>query len=260
MRKSFCTVLVFLACMANAMAEHKSSDRIREFSKLPNWSGIWVQAVWPLEVSGRVAGGEAKLREGLQLIRQPPYNAEWLAKYQAGLADTVAIAAKNATFTACTRGFPALMESPWMFQVIVLPEETLILFENGQVRHIYTDGRRHPSGDDLWPVRLGDSIGRWEGDALRIETVARDSTEPLAPRAWVSMLSDQAYFTERLRLIDADTLEDQMTIEDPVAFAGPWHMNLKYARQKAVNRLLEYNCIENDRNPVVDGKMIIRSP
>jgi hypothetical protein len=112
----------------------------------------------------------------------------------------------------------------------------------------------------LWPVRLGDSIGRWEGDALRIETVARDSTEPLAPRAWVSMLSDQAYFTERLRLIDADTLEDQMTIEDPVAFAGPWHMNLKYARQKAVNRLLEYNCIENDRNPVVDGKMIIRSP
>lgn len=30
----------------------------------------------------------------------------------------------------------------------------------------------------------------------------------------------QAYFTERLQLIDVDTLQDQMTIEDPVAFAG----------------------------------------
>ena len=260
MRKSICTVLILLTCVASAAAEQKSSDRNRAFAELPNWSGIWSQAAWPMGVSGRVAGGEAKLREGLQLIRQPPYNPEWLAKYQAGLADTSAIARKNATFIACTRSFPALMESPWMFQVIVLPEETLILFENGQVRHIFTDGRRHPSGNDLWPVRLGDSIGRWEGDALRIDTVARDSKEPLAPRAWVSMLSDQAHFTERLRLTDADTLEDQMTIEDPVAFSSPWHMTLKYARQKALNRMLEYNCIENDRNPVVDGKMIIRSP
>ncbi|MDP9090343.1 MAG: hypothetical protein M3O26_16575 [Pseudomonadota bacterium] len=260
MRQSICTVLLLLTWVAGVAAEQKSSDRIRAFAKLPDWSGIWSQAAWPMGISGRVEGGEAKLREGLQLIRQPPYNAEWLAKYAAGVADTAGMAAKNATFTACTRSFPALMESPWMFQVIVLPEETVILFENGQVRHIYTDGRPHPSGDDVWPVRLGDSIGRWEGDVLRIDTIARDSTEPLAPRAWVSMLSAQAQFTERLRLIDADTLEDQMTIEDPVAFAAPWHVTLKFDRQKAMSRLLELNCTENDRNPVVDGKMTIRSP
>lgn len=260
MCKSICTVLMLFACLANATAEKKSTDRIRAFSNLPDWSGLWVQMVWPLGVSGRVVGGESKLREGLQLIRQPPYNPAWLANYQAGLADTAAIATKNATFSACTRSFPALMESPWVFQVIVLPEETLILFENGQVRHIYTDGRRHPSGDDLWPVRLGDSIGHWESDVLRIDTLARDSTEPLAPRAWVSLLSNQAHFTERMRLIDADTLEDQMTIEDPVALVGPWHMTFEYVRQKGANRMLEYNCTENDRNPVVDGKMTIRSP
>jgi hypothetical protein len=260
MRNPILIALLLFSGIASAATAQKTSDRVHAFSKLPNWSGLWAQAVWPLDVSGRLAGGEAKLREGLQLIRQPPYNAEWLAKYQAGLADTAAIAAKNASFVACTRSFPALLESPWMFQVILLPEETLILFENGQVRHIYTDGRRHPSGDDLWPVRLGDSIGHWEGDTLRIDTVARDSTEPLAPRAWVSMLSDQAHFTERLQMIDPDTLEDQMTIEDPVAFAGPWDMTLRYTRQKALNRMIEYNCTENDRIAVVDGKMIIRSP
>lgn len=63
-----------------------------------------------------------------------------------------------------------------------------------------------------------------------------------------------AAFAERLRLIDADTLAD------PVALVGPWQMTLKYVRQKGANRMLEYNCTENDRNPVVDGKMSIRSP
>jgi hypothetical protein len=182
MRNPILIALLLFSGIASAATAQKTSDRIHAFSKLPNWSGLWVQAVWP---PGRVAGGKAKLREGLQLIRQPPYNAECLAKYQAGLADTAAIAARNASFVACTPSFPALMESPWIFQVLVLPEETLILFENGQVRHIYTDGRRHPSGDDLWPMRLGDSIGHWEGDALRIDTVARDSTEPMAPRVGV---------------------------------------------------------------------------
>ena len=109
------------------------------------------------------------------------------------------------------------MEAPWMFEVAVLPEETLLIFENGQVRHLYTDGRAHPSNDDLWPTPLGDSIGHWEGDTLVVDTVARLSSEPLAPRAWVSMLSDRAHFTERLRLLDEDDVEDQLTIEDPIS-------------------------------------------
>jgi len=102
-------------------------------------------------------------------------------------------------FKTCTRGFPAIMEGPQLFQIVVLPEETLLVFENQQVRHIYTDGRRHPSEEDLWPTRLGDSIGRWEGDTLVVDTIALTTSEPIAPRAWLSMLSDQAHFTERLR-------------------------------------------------------------
>ena len=147
-----------------------------------------------------------------------------------------------------------------MFQVAVLPEETLLIFENGQIRHVYTDGRGHPSNDDLWPTRLGDSVGRWEGDTLRIDTIARRSSEPIAPRAWVSMLSDRARFTERLRLVDGNDLEDQFTIEDPIALAAPWRMTLRYARITQMNRMVEFDCSENERNPVVDGKMTITTP
>jgi len=233
---------------------------MRAFATLPNWTGIWQSAAWPLNVSGRPPGGEAQLRELLQLIRQPPYNAEWAAKYNIGIKNAAARAAQNATFKVCSRSFPAVMEAPWMFEVAVLPEETLLIFENGQVRHLYTDGRAHPSNDDLWPTPLGDSVGHWEGNTLVVDTVARLSSEPLAPRAWVSMLSDRAHFTERLRLLHEDDVEDQLTIEDPIALAKPWLLTLNFKRVREMNRLLPYDCTENERNPVVDGKMIITTP
>ena len=144
-----------------------------------------------------------------------------------------------------------------MFQVTVVPEETLLVFENDQVRHVYTDRRRHPVAEELWPTRLGDSIGHWEGDALIVDTIARTSTEPLAPRAWASLLSDQAHFTERLHLLSRDELEDELTIEDPIALARPWHMTLRFLRVAQLDRMIPYDCTENDRNPLVNGKLTI---
>jgi hypothetical protein len=79
------------------------------------------------------------------------------------MKNTAALAQQSATFKICSRGFPALMEAPWQFQVVVLPEETLLVFENQQVRHIYTDGRRHPPQEDLWPTRLAVIFERCDG-------------------------------------------------------------------------------------------------
>jgi hypothetical protein len=256
------TTILLLITGAAAFAPQSSSGqrssgaRVRSFAALPNWTGIWRSAVWPVDVSGRTPGGEVQLRELMQLVRPPPYNAEWAARYAVGIKNTAAMAAQDATLKVCTRSFPALLEGVWMFQVLVLPEETLWVYENGQVRHIYTDGRRHPSGEDLWPTRLGDSIGHWEGSTLQIDTLARTSSEPVTPRAWVSMLSDSAHFTERLRRVDANTLEDRLTIEDPIALASPWRLTLMFKRVTGMNRLFEFDCTENDRNPIVDGKII----
>ena len=38
-------------------------------------------------------------------------------------------------------------------------------------RHIYTDGRAHVSKDIFDPTSSGNSIGRWEGDTLVVDTV-----------------------------------------------------------------------------------------
>jgi hypothetical protein len=258
-RLAIMVALCGLVCstVSSAPPGTNAAARVRAFSKLPEWSGVWLSAAWPLNAAGRVVGGEAQLRRTLQLLRRPPYNSQWAAKYDQVMSDKAVIAAKDASFKACTRSFPGLMEAPYMFQVVMLPEETLIVFENDQVRHIHTDGRKHPGAEDLWPTRLGDSIGHWDHDTLIIDTVARMASEPMAPRAWAAVLSDQARITERLHRASPDELVDEMTIEDPVALAGPWQMTFRFNRVKELDRLIPQDCTENDRNPVVDGKLTI---
>lgn len=254
------STFVAVMMLPTAQGDSNRASRASAFAKLPDWTGVWQSAAWwPLDVSGRPVGGEAKLRQTLQTTREPPYNAKWAATYQEAMKDTAAIAERVRTFKVCERTFPQVMEAPWMFQVAVLPEETLIVFENGQVRHIYTDRRAHPDGDDLWPTPLGDSIGHWEGDTLVVDTIARVA-EPLGPRAWFSVLSEKAHFTERLRRTQADELEDQLTIEDPETLARPWQMTLRFKHLADMRRMIATNCTENDRNPVVDGEMKLTVP
>ena len=249
-----------LLCSICIQAATNDAARVRAFAREPNWTGIWQSSVWLSDASGRPPGGAAWVRAAEQLWRDPPYNKLWEATYRAALADTATIAAKNAGLTVCLRSFPGLMEGPREFQVAILPEETLIVFESGQVRHVYTDGRAHPSEDDLWPMDLGDSIGHWEGDALLVDTIARKSSEPLVPGAWASLLSERAHFSERMRMVDRDTLEDQLTIVDPIALARPWMMTLQFKRLTHMQRMLPYDCTENERNPIVDGQVTIAPP
>lgn len=258
MKSSVSTAILLFGCAAMADAGQSSAARVHAFALLPNWAGVWQSSVWLADESGRPPGGIAQVAAESQLALRPPYNREWTANQQA--VRDAAQAAKALKW--CVGSFPGLMESPRMFQVAALPEETLLLFENGQIRHIYTDGRGHPAADDLWPTPLGDSVGHWSGDVLVIDTVARTSSAPVAwsALAFSSMLSDEAHFTERLRLRGADNLEDQLTVEDPKALTKPWTVTLRFKRLRHMSRMLPFDCTENDRNPEIDGKIGITPP
>jgi len=145
-----------------------------------------------------------------------------------------------------------------VFQVVVTPEETLFVMDHGEVRHIYTDGRKHPAEEDLWPTPLGDSVGHWDGETLVIDTVAR-TPGPITMFSPAAELGEQAHFTERVRRIDKSTMEDELTIEDPQRFLHPWTVTFRYTRAADLNRFIPYDC-EADRNPVENGKLTIRPP
>jgi hypothetical protein len=71
------------------------------------------------------------------------------------------------------------------------------------------------------------------------------------------IFSPSAHFIERIRKVGKDQLEDTLTIEDPVALTRPWTMKLPYTRVTTIDRLIHGDCMENDRNPVVDGKLTV---
>ena len=116
---------------------------------------------------------------------------------------------------------------------------------------IYLDGRDLPA--DLYPTYNGFSRGSWDGDTLVIDTVALRGDTVLdssgAPH------TDQLTVVNRMRYLDADTIESVVTLTDPGALTKPWTTPRKYFRAPTDYRMLEYICLENNRNPVgPDGK------
>ena len=251
--------LLLLGCSVSSIgAPMTAQQRARVFASLPDWTGIWEATAWTQRTAaGRPAGGINEVRAKSVLMGHPPYNAQWEARYQAGLKNITAVRAAESTRKMCSFGFPMSMESPSLFQIAITPEEMLFVFVTQDVRHVYTDGRAHPPADESWPSRMGDSVGHWEGDTLIIDTVARLPTDAIAMASPLSKLSERAQFTERLRRLGPNELENVMTIEDPVALARPWTVTLKYRRVTDLERMTNYDCAQNDRNPVVDGKLTI---
>ena len=176
---------------------------------------------------------------------------------------------------ACTFGFPLIMlDSPLMFEVLPTPKETTLIFSSREIRHVYTDGRPHTPKDELWATPWGDSIGHWEGQTLVIDTIAVKSpfasseSEGVAVLAFgdvegeqtITILSPQAHFIERIRMLDKDHLEDQMTVIDPTSFTAPWHVNRTYERVAHINRMVYEDCEGEERNPVVNGRFTLAPP
>ncbi|MEJ0005601.1 MAG: hypothetical protein WDM77_04265 [Steroidobacteraceae bacterium] len=217
---------------------------------------------------GAPSGGPAPLERELPrhvlLWGRPPYNAQWEDKLRNAPRRPTPPDPTHITKACSPEGFPAAMESPFpegMFQVVVTRAETLLLFSHGEVRQIFTDGRMHPGSADLWPTPLGDSIGHWSGATLIIDTIARKAGPVSSlPIPGVADLSEQAHFTERLRLIDADTLRNDLTIDDPQRFSHPWQISIRYKRVTDVDRLIPAECTENDRDEIVNGKLTIVMP
>jgi hypothetical protein len=247
-RRARLVLLAALLVAGGSFGQPNGGDRARFFATLPNWTGYWIAddgVMNALGVSGRPASGPAG--NAKKMLNAPlPYNADWAAKVEAARKSPAQAARKECGFP-----FPFMMESPWVLQFLITPEETVVIAAGREIRHIYTDGRKHPSAEDLWPTPWGDSIGKWDGHELKVDTIA------VQPSTFPPTLSERAHFTERIRMVPPDRIEDELTVEDPVALTQPWRTTIPYERMKGLDRMVHGDCNENDRNPVVDGKLTI---
>ena len=84
-----------------------------------------------------------------------------------------------------------------------IPGRVIMFFEYDHfVRQIFTDGRQH--SQDLTPSWMGDSIGKWEGDTLVVDTVGFND------KTWLDgdghPHSDALHLVERIRRVSHDAL------------------------------------------------------
>ena len=121
-------------------------------------------------------------------------------------------------------GGPAFFNAPG-FEIVDVPEERRIYILNIAGAHswrvIYMDGRSHPSGDDLRPSYFGHSVGRWDGDALVVDTVGFNEKQWLVG---VYPTTERLHLTERFTRPDLRTLSYEATIDDPGAYTAPWSL------------------------------------
>ena len=149
-------------------------------------------------------------------------------------------------------GTPRVMNSPYPIQIIQTKGKTTIVHEVAHnIRHIYMD-QQHPA--NVPTSFMGDSVGKWEGDTLVIDTVGTD------PRTWIDEVGlihgKQLHTVERIRKIeDGKALENLIRIEDPEYYAEPWYARITYAWRPDL-RIAEYSCEENNRNMPVNGRTV----
>jgi hypothetical protein len=128
-------------------------------------------------------------------------------------------------------------------------KEVLITFSvRNPSRHVYTDGRGHVSAETFDPTSDGNSIGRWDGDALVVDTVGF-SDEGMTAIPGGGHRTPDSHLVERFRLINNGTqLSVVSTWEDSKVFAKPHTYEYRYYRAPKGTELREYDCNASDEN------------
>jgi hypothetical protein len=110
-------------------------------------------------------------------------------------------------------------------------------------RIIHMDGRPH--APEKLRSSLGDSIGRWEGDTLVVDTTNFTDERGYYGDAGGNFGWDRnLHLIERFRLLDPDTLLYQFEIDNPTAFTRPWKGELTMTRSS--ERIFEFACHEGN--------------
>ncbi len=139
---------------------------------------------------------------------------------------------------------PGLFLNGGPFQFIQPPQEFVILSEyQHYTRTIHLDGRAHPGSN----IRLfmGDSIGRWEGNALIVDTT--NFSEFTGFTREIPYLSDALHTIERFTIVDENDIDYEVTVDDPKLFTKPWKTAGLYRKGKKGFEITEYACAEGTK-------------
>ncbi len=222
--------LVFLASLALGPASAQSGNGVAKAASSgpaprmpdghPDLSGVW----WPgHDLNPQTSS--ARYTEGAAARQSPVGPRSFGSLYQPwAMAKAKTLSDKDDPALHCIpslMGPPPLAGNGLVGQIVQTPKLVVLLIETYHgFRVVPTDGRPHR--DDVAPSYLGDSVGSWDGDALVVDTANFNDKNWVHHHGDVSFHSDALHMIERYRRVDADTLEVEVTLEDPKVLTGPW--------------------------------------
>lgn len=190
----------------------------------PDLSGVW----WPnrtgiphVENQGKSVDPAALRQFDARVTpEEPPSFQPWaLEKIKSMTATEREL--QKLSVNCVPRGLPAIwLSNTYAIQFVQSPGQLVQLIEIlNNFRVIHTDGRPHPKYPD--PLFHGNSVGRWEGDTLVIESIGFDERTFVSNNgSWFH--SDQMRVIERISRPSRNYLRVQITVDDPKVLTKPW--------------------------------------
>jgi hypothetical protein len=133
------------------------------------------------------------------------------------------------------------------YQILQPPKEVVLLYDyNHTARVIHLDGRPHLGKD----VRLfmGDSLGKWEGNTLTVDTT--NFIGKMAYAREIPYLSDALHTIEKFTVLDDSIINYENTVDDEKLFTKPWRVAGYFAKVAPGTQSLEFACAEGSETLV----------
>jgi hypothetical protein len=126
-------------------------------------------------------------------------------------------------------------------EILQTQDTVVVLSEYGPDLRIIPLTDQH--GPAIFKSTLGDSIARWEGETLVIETVRLPAADTVRPLPTL-LVPASAVVEERYTRVSATELVYQYTVKDPAIYAGPWLA--EYSLYRTSYPILEFACHEGN--------------
>ena len=155
-----------------------------------------------------------------------------------------------------TRGVPGGMfpgGSDNAYQIIQTPGYVVIVYEMIHEAHVIPLTDKHTSSARQLN---GDSIGRWDGNTLVVDTINYNGHGQIATSAATGRMkampeTGNLHVVQRFTRLDADTIDYRVTIEDPPMYSKPWTVSLPLTRDDGY-RIFEYACHEGNQATILE--------
>ena len=233
---------------STAHAQETGYTAPRTADGTPDLNGIWQalnNAHWNVEPHSadfspvRELGALGAVPGGLGVVEGGtiPYTPEALAQRDENFANRLE---RDPAIKCYLPGTPRATYMPYPFQIIQSRSHIMIIHEfAGAVRTIYMEDQME-SPADTW---MGWSNGRWEGETLVVETSG------FYGQTWLDRAGN--HHSTALRVVERftprspETLDYQVTLEDPNVYTRPWSMRMPLYRRVEPNaELMEFRCVE----------------